>query len=253
MQPYEVPSHTSDFQTLKPYFSMLHLSPVVRSETAAIIYRTAFANRWFDLEIDSTCNDTERTKTMLSTFPTAIADMEFGLHFEVRDCGRDVFLQFVELVLDVLASDSEMWADLDDRWGYPEGGRVVKTPTPSGKVGYMHESDYKDRHQLWVFGALAKYDWSGFEFKLPSPARARGSEVSHLDASYYQRELVGDDRESASGETAEDEGEDDEDDGLDGGNEAVVSDSDDGDDGGVISSEDEDEGGKEGLLDTEDE
>lgn len=256
MQKCEVPSHTSDFQTLKPYFSMLHLSSVVRSETATIIYRTAFGNRWFNLKIDSTRNDTERTKIMLSTFPTANADMEFGLHFEVRDCGRDVFLQFAESVLDVFASDGELWPELDECWGYPEGGRVVKTPNPDGKVGYMQESDYKDRHQLWVFGALAKYDWSGFEFKLPSPGRAHGTDSSHLDASYYQRQLVEDDGESESAETAEDNDEDDEDTGLDGGNEAAVSDSDDGDDEGVLSTGDEDEEGEEGeegLLDTKDE
>ena len=256
MQPYEEPSHTSDFQTLKPYFSMLHLSPVVRSDTAATIYKAAFANRWINLEIDSTRNDTERTKVMLSTFPTANADMEFGLHFEVRDCGRDVFLQFVESVLDVLASDGELWPELDDRWGYPEGGRVVKTPNPDGKVGYMHESDYKDRHQLWVFGALAKYDWSGFEFELPSPGRAHGSDSSHLDASYYQRQLVEDDEESRVEETTDDDGEDDEDSGLDGENEVAVSGIDDEGDGGELSTEDEGEEGEEGeegLLDTEDE
>jgi hypothetical protein len=52
------------------------------------------------------------------------------------------------------------------------------------KVGNLDESDHKDYHRLWVFGALAKYDWSGFDFTLPSPARAPASGLSHLDVSY---------------------------------------------------------------------
>lgn len=252
MQKFKVPTQTGEFRTLKPYFSMLHLSPVVRSETAATIYRTAFANRWFNLEIDSNRNDIERTKAMLSTFSITNADVEFGLHFEVRDCGRDVFLQFAESVLDVFASDGELWPELDDRWGYPERGRVVKTPNPDGKVGYLHESDYKDCHQLWVYGALAKFDWSGFEFNLPSSVKAGACESSYLNVSYYQHQLAGIDGGDMVGEATEADDEDDEDTGLDSESGLAVLDINDEDDEGVLFTEDEDEEGEEGLLDTED-
>lgn len=132
----EISDEVSDFQNLKPYFSMLHLSSTVRSETSAKIYKRAFTDLCFNLEVDSTRNDIERAKTMLMTVLKANEDVEFGLRFHVRDCGRDVFLQFVESVTEIFASDSESWPDYDPRWSRPGTGRAMDTDNPNRKVEY---------------------------------------------------------------------------------------------------------------------
>jgi hypothetical protein len=87
---------------------MLHLSSVVRSETAAAVYKSVFANFWFNFEIDSARNDTEWAKTVITAISNADKDVEFDVHFEVSDCSRDVFLQFVESIRDVSGSNSEV-------------------------------------------------------------------------------------------------------------------------------------------------
>ena len=132
----------------------------------------------------------------------------------------------------------------------------MDTNNPTQKVEYEDESDHKDYHRLWVFGALARYDWSTLQFTLPSSTRACASDISHLDASYYHRQVVEDDEESGSREAVDndddDEDEDDEDDdnSLNDGNEVLSLDSEDEDDDGLVSTEDEDESG---LLGSEDE
>jgi hypothetical protein len=244
----QIPDEVSDLPNLRPYFNMLHLSSIVRSETSAKIYKRAFTNLCFNLEVDSTHNDIERVKIMLMTVSKANEDVEFGLRFHVRDCGRDVFLQLVESVTDIFASDNKSWPDYDPRWSRPETGRVMDTDNPNQKVEYEDESDYKDYHRLWVFGALARYDWSALEFTIPFLIRARASDISHLDASYYQCQLVENDEEGGSGDAVDDEYNDyyedeDDDTGLDSENEVVVFDSDDDeDDEDVPSTEDKGEG-----------
>ena len=247
-RPSEVPNRVSGFQNLKPYFSMLHLSSVVRSETAAKIYKRAFKNFWFSLEVDNTRNDIEHAKAMLTTVSKTNEDVEFGLRFGVSHCSRDVFLQFVDSILELFGSESELWDEYDDRWKNPEekGGKDLKSPEP--KVGYMEETDWDDCHRLWLFGALAKYDWSGFEFSLPSPVGACASDITHLDASYYPLQSVEDDGESGLEEKVDDD--DDNDAGLDDGNEFISSHSDDEDGEGLVSTEDED---GSGMLGSEDE
>lgn len=232
-----MPNRVSGFQNLKPYFSLLHLSSVVRFETAAKIYKRAFKNFWFRLEVDSTRNDIEHAKTMITTVSKANKDVAFGLRFGVSHCGRDVFLQFVDPVLELFGFESELWDDCDDRWMTPgeKGGIDLKNPEP--KVEYMEETDWDYCHRLWLFGALAKYDWSGFGFSLPSSVRARASDISPLDASYYPLQSVEDDGKSGLGETVDDD--DDNDTGLDDGNEVMSSDGDDEDGSGLLGSEDE--------------
>ena len=56
-----------------------------------------------------------------------------------------------------------------------------------------------------MFGTLAEFDWSTFDFKVSWSAKARASDASHLDASYYQCQLVGDDEESEFGEAVDDD------------------------------------------------
>ena len=247
-RPSEVPNRVAGFQNLKPYFSMLHLSPVVRSETAAKIYKKAFKNFWFRLEVNSTRNDIEHAKTMLKTISKANEDVEFGLRFGVSHCSRDVFLQFVDSILKLFGSESELWDDCDDRWMTAEEKRGKDLKNPEPKVGYMEVTDWDDCHRLWLFGALAKYDWSGFGFSLPSPVRVRASDISHLDASYYPLQSVENDGKSGLGETVDDDDENDT--GLDDGNEVISSDGDDEDGEGQVSTEDED---GSGLLGSEDE
>ena len=227
---------------------MLHLSSVVRSETAAKIYKRAFKNFWFRLEVDSTRNDIEHAKTMLTTVSKPNKDVEFGLRFGVSHCGRDVFMQFVDSILELFGSESELWDEHDDCWMTPgeKGGIVLEKPEQ--KVGYMEETDWDDCHRLWLFGAFAKYDWSGFEFSLPWPVRARASDICHLDASYYPLQSVEDDGKSGLGETVDDDEKNDT--GLDDGNEVISRDGDDEDGEGLVSIEDED---GSGLLGFEDE
>ena len=119
MPQVEITNEVSDYQNLKPYFSMLHLGSIVRIETSGKTYEKAFTDLCFNLEVDSTRNDIERAKTLLVTVSKANKDVEFGLRFHVRDCGCDVFLQFIESVTDILASVSESWPDHDPRLSCP--------------------------------------------------------------------------------------------------------------------------------------
>ena len=167
------------------------------------------------------------------TVSKANEDVEFGLRFHVRDCGRDVFLQFVESITDTFALVSESWPDHDPRWSCPETGRVMDTDNLNQKVDYKDESDYKDYHRLRVFGAFARYDWSALDFTLPLSTRICASDIPHLDASFYHRQLIEDDEESGSGEAVDN----DDDNSLNDGNEVISLDSDDE----VVSTKDEDE------------
>lgn len=128
----------------------------------------------------------------------------------------------------------------------------MDTDNPNQKVDYEDESVYKDCHRLRVFGAHARYDRSALEFTLPSSTRTCASDISHLDASYYHRQLVEVDEKSGSGEAVDDDDddEDDDDNSLNDGNEVISLDSDDEDDDALVSTEDEDDSG---LLGSEDE
>lgn len=127
----------------------------------------------------------------------------------------------------------------------------MDTDNPNQKVDYEDESVYKDCHRLRVFGAHARYDRSALEFTLPSSTRTCASDISHLDASYYHRQLVEVDEKSGSGEAVDDDDDDEDDDNsLNDGNEVISLDSDDEDDDALVSTEDEDDSG---LLGSEDE
>ncbi|KAM0701732.1 hypothetical protein Q7P35_010641 [Cladosporium inversicolor] len=160
---------TSNFKPLKPFLGMLHLSSGVRSELVAYIYKTAFTNVWFNLKIDSGVDDAELMKDMFAQIGKIDKDIKFGLHFTVSNHTRDTFLEFVDSVFNIHATDDRITpmfvrckADLESK-------SLMLSSNSGAKIEYYYKSEGKNYHRLWMFGTLARLDWSKFEFTLPPP------------------------------------------------------------------------------------
>lgn len=157
------------FQILKPYLSILHLSRVVRLETATKTYATAFTDVWFNLEIDGEVNDVKRMKGMFSQIRSVNKKVEFGLHFTISDHTRETFYQFIDSFFDMRATEDDLVPAFIRCKEDSEAETLMLSSTEGAKIEYTYKSLCKDCHRLWMFGTLARLDWSKFDFEMPPP------------------------------------------------------------------------------------
>jgi hypothetical protein len=162
-----------NFKLLKPYLSMLHLSSVVRSETAPYMYKAAFTNAWFKLEIDRDTDDIELMKGMFAQLHEVNRDVKFGLHFTVSDHSRDTFFEFIDSFFNIHATDDYIVPTFIRCKKDCETKSLMLSSSSGAKIQYTYKTESKDFHRLWMFGTLARLDWSKFELKLPPPLRLK--------------------------------------------------------------------------------
>jgi hypothetical protein len=163
----------SNFKLLKPYLSMLHLSSVVRSETAPYMYKTAFTNAWFNLEINRDINDTELMMDMFTQLRNISKDIKFGLHFTVGNQTRETFLEFINSFFNIHATEDRITPTFVSCKADSESKTLRRSSNSGAKIEYTYKSESRDFHRLWMFGTLAMLDWSKFEFELPPPSRSK--------------------------------------------------------------------------------
>ena len=162
-----------NFKLLKPYLSMLHLSSVVRSRTAPYMYKAAFTNAWFNLGIDRDTNDTELMKGMFTQLHKVNKDVKFGLHFTVSDHSRDTFFEFVDSFFNIHATNDYIVPTFVRCKKDCETKSLMLSSSSGAKIEYTYKTESKDFHRLWMFGTLARLDWSKFGFHSPPPLRLK--------------------------------------------------------------------------------
>jgi hypothetical protein len=153
-----------EFKILEPYFGVLQLSSKVRSEVESDIYKAAFTDFWFEFKIDSRVNDVKRMKDIFKRCQDANKDVRFGLEFTVSKCAysREVFLKFVDFFANIDTTDNE----LNPKFVRCSGNSEKKTlmdhsGTLVSNIVYNFKTQH-DAHRLWMFGTLARLDWSKF-------------------------------------------------------------------------------------------
>lgn len=226
----ETPLQISSFDILKPYYSMLHLSSVVRSETAPYVYNLALSGVWFNFDIDGDFSDVKGMEDMLTCCRAANKDIKFGLHFTVSGHSRSVFLQLVDAFFNIHATKDYLRPIFVGCKRSAEMETLIESSTSNAKIEYTYRSERTGQHhQLWMFGTLARLDWSRFEFEVPSQKKARATENSRREDMIYKRDKENESHRAEDGIDIE----------FDSENEIVAFNSDDDDSGVFVDNEDE--------------
>jgi hypothetical protein len=166
------------FRNLKPYFSMLHFSSLVRSEISYEAYKAAFSGTWFQFRVDGKVNDVERMQEMFTSIRDANKDIEFGLQFTVSNHGRGELRRFINSFFDRSMTKDKLKPSFIHCKDFKEASQLQESHYNSNGMGLTIEYTHKSRnrvcrefrrsgeyHELWMFGKLAKLDWSRFEFE----------------------------------------------------------------------------------------
>lgn len=150
----ELPRQISDFDILKPYFSMLHLSSRVRSETAPHIYKKVFTDAWFNFDIDGMFSDVKYMKDMFTCCRSINKDVKFGLQFTVTDHDRGVFLEFVDSFFNIHTTGDALSPVFVRCDRHKETRRLIESSTSESKIEYTYRSERNAYHRLWMFVPL---------------------------------------------------------------------------------------------------
>jgi hypothetical protein len=170
------------FRNLKPYFSMLHFSSLVRSEIAYEAYQAAFSWAWLQFKVEGKVDDVERMRDTFACIRTANRDIKLGIHFVVSDYGRDELMRFVNSFFHTPMTGGNMASSFVhcsdgvesstlQRWYQDLNNRDSKIIyTLKSRTGaYRELTGSGEYHELYMFGKLAKLDWSGFDFEFAAP------------------------------------------------------------------------------------
>ena len=170
MHPY-YREETSATQALKPYFGLLHHSSGVRSENVRAVYRACFSGKWLVATIDKHTNELERTVETCSLIREVSKRTKFGLRFVVGDYSESQFLSFVDSFFG-LRAQGERYLRLEFiRPTRPWGQQSLLSSTSA--ICYTYSLHAGRNKELWIFGSLAKLDWSKFSFEFPAPELER--------------------------------------------------------------------------------
>ncbi|GAB7335386.1 hypothetical protein MBLNU13_g07765t2 [Cladosporium sp. NU13] len=164
------------------YFGLLHHSSGVRAENVAAIYRAKFAGVWILCYVDGHTTDAQqpngelkRVKDMCSLIREIDKDIVFGLHFAVTDHSRSVLLRFIDSFFGMQAEGEE---HLKPEYVYSASHWGERTLTSSTLgICYSYWTMMRRVHEFWMFGSLARLDWSKFYFEFPTPKLER---IFHL-------------------------------------------------------------------------
>jgi hypothetical protein len=172
------------FRKLKPYFNMLHFSSFARSEIAYEAYQAAFSEAWFRFKVEGEVDDVERMRDTFACIRTANRDIKLGIHFVVSDHGRDELLRFVNSFFRTYMTGRNMThsfvhcrdgveSSTLQRWYQDLNNRDSKIMyTLKSRTGaYRELTGSGEYHELYMFGKLAKLDWSRFDFELAALPR----------------------------------------------------------------------------------
>jgi hypothetical protein len=171
----------SNTKVLKPYFGLIHHSAGVRAENVRKIYRACFTGKWLVCNINKhTADGLERTIGMCSCIRSVDKRIEFGLRFVVRDYDEEVFLQLVGSFKGLQPRGNRY---LEPEFVRP-GGRHWGERAPdlisdtAGICYTYHMRGFGRNEELWMFGELARLDWSKYSFEFPAVGAGSGGEES---------------------------------------------------------------------------
>jgi hypothetical protein len=197
------------FRNLQPYFSMLHFSSLVRSEIAYEAYEAAFSGTWFKFKVDGNVNDVERMQEMFTSIQDANKDIEFGLQLTVSNHGRGELRRFINSFFDRSMTKGTLKHSFIHCKDFKEASQLQESHYNSNRMGltieYTHESRNRvcrefrrsgEYHELWMFGKLAKLDWSrfDFEFKAIPQKRLHSQKKVHPKAKLEHKNKTRDER-----------------------------------------------------------
>lgn len=159
---------------LEGYFGILHHSSGVRAENVVAIYRAWFTGVWLLCDVDEHATDPQqrhgelkRVKEMCSLIREIDGGILFGLHFVVSDYSRSVFLRFVDSFFGLQDEGGE-YLKPEYVCSARHWGEQMMTPSTSD-ICYTYWTTTRGDHELWMFGTLAKLDWSKFSFEFAAP------------------------------------------------------------------------------------
>jgi hypothetical protein len=237
---------------------MLHFSSLVRSEIAYEAYEAAFSEAWFRFKVEGKVNDVKRMRDTFACIRTANRDIKLGIRFIVSDHSRNRLQRFVNSFFNTSMTEGKMeplYIHCKDcvepstlEMSYSElnntDSKIVYTQKSRTGV-YRELTESGEYHELYMFGKLARLDWSrfDFEFKAIPQKKPHPQKRLHPKAKLEARNKTRDERNKSH--NAEDGIDVD----FDTDNEIVALDSDDDKIEGIFEKSDI----EERLLDTEDE
>jgi hypothetical protein len=112
---------------------------------------------------------------MCSTIWRVDKRIEFGLRFVVRDYDEEVFLQFVDSSFSLQSKGKR--SPKPDFVRPVRHGEEQSLVSSTSTVCYTyHMRGFGRTQELWMFGELAKLDWSKFSFEFPRKGGGRGGD-----------------------------------------------------------------------------
>jgi hypothetical protein len=204
---------------LRPYSGLLQYSSGVRRENVRAIYRARFTGVWLLCDISEQTDELPARKDELkcvkdicSLIRDVDKDIEFGLHFVISDYEFSDFMSFVESFVSLQAVSEDMlswWPEYVQSARYL--GEQMLTSSTSG-ICYTYWSTATGGHELWLFGTLAKLDWSKFSFEFPTPTLMEVDDTdeeydAELDSEEEYRALYCDEDDNDDGGDSEVDGE----------------------------------------------
>jgi len=103
---------------------------------------------------------------MCSLIRNVNKDIEFGSHFVVSGYDRSVFLRFVDTFFG-LQAEGEDNLKLEYVCSARHPGEQMRTSS-TADICYTYWTTAVGDHELWMFGTLARLDWSKLGFEFPS-------------------------------------------------------------------------------------
>jgi len=185
----------------KSYLGLLHFSSGVRAETAPVIYREWFTGMWLVLNVSEGYYKRHNTRQFKLTIETCSQihkvnrNIKFGLRFVVNGYSSSIFLRFVDSFFGLQAEEEDSprpeYCSLHD-----QGEQMLICST--SEICYTYRTLYGGRHELKLFGTLAKLDWSKFSFEFPTPTQMEVEDTdeepdTELDSEEENRALYCDD------------------------------------------------------------
>lgn len=196
---------------LKPYFGLIHHSSGVRAENVRKIYRACFTGKWLVCNISKhTADDLERTIGMCSCIRSVDKRIEFGLRFVVRDYDEENFLQLVDSFKGLQPRGNRyLEPEFVRPGGRHWGERAPDLVSDTAGICYTyHMRGFGRNQELWLFGELARLDWSKYSFEFPAVEVVSDGEES--GETEEERDVSFDSEDGIGGLDSDDEGGEDE-------------------------------------------
>lgn len=125
--------------------------------------------KWLVCNINERTDNLERTIGMCSCIRSVDKRIEFGLRFVVRDYDEEVFLQLVDSFKGLQPRGHRY---LEPEFVRPGGRHWGERPPDlfsdtAGICYTYHMRGFGRNQELWMFGELARLDWSKYNFVFP--------------------------------------------------------------------------------------